>query len=520
MKMSTETEKLFSALTMKGFAGIARTFGTRRIDTKNIVRTFANKEEALEFYESNTDLPVGQLEPVLSQLAYLQSFQKIPADELFGDERFVRLLLQVSSDIENCESAKLVRLAQSLSSLSLPRGGCGEVTDLARRVGEMTATRPNAFSPSDLSGLTFGLASRGYADPVFVDFIRMETMKMVQDFTPANAIMMLEACRRMNVFNRELVDNLVERLTDEADRFTSKDISNCVTVFAKLGLGRGFLLRRLSKLSYENLNLFSQIQLVRLLTGFAKLRFTTSAGIDELLVAISSRGLSKLPPNLAAESLFAVALSNYKGESMVLDRLVDHCSGHIDTLPVSSLVDLAWSLAVLDRTGKFTQLFESVAGNVFSSNSPPANKNVLLKALEIAPSVDADAVSAQWKSAMDDAEKLETGRFESARLHSEMLALIESIKPAGMIKEKLAIQRNFQAGGLFRVDFFDQNHQLAIDIDTLSRPTTLGLRHRILAEQGVATVSIGYWDIRRLKTFDEQQELLKSLIGKALRSRG
>lgn len=495
-----------------------RRFASRRLETKSIVRTFASPEEALEFYDSNAQLSVNQLEPILSQLSFIQQKSKVPAGDLFNDDRFNRLILQISADATDLESSKLVRTAQAIGNLSLPRGGSGEITELARKVGEVVSNRSNAFSPSDIAHLAFGLGSRGYSDPVFVDFIRMESMKMVQDFTPESGVMVLEAFRRMNVFNRALVDNVVERLTDEVDRFTSKDIVNCVTVFAKIGLGRGFLLRRLSKLSFENLNLFSQSQLVRLLSGFARLRFITTAGTDALLNAIESHGISKLAPNLVTEALFASGLTNYNGESLVLDKLVDSTVERLEALSLTSMVDFAWALCVLDDSGKYSDMLESVSKKVFAI-PPPTNKQILLKTLEITPCVDADLISVQWKSAMDDAEKMEMARFEGARLHSEMLALIESIKPSGMIKEKMAIQRNATVHGMFRVDFFDEHQQIAIDLDTLTRPTTTGLKHRLLREQGVATCSVGYWDIRKLKTFDDQQEFLRVLINKALRNR-
>lgn len=492
-----------------------RRLASRPIQTKSIARSFETSEEALEFYDRNTQLAVGQLEPVLSQIVYLQTTRKSDVDTLFKDERFTRLLLQTISDLENCESSHLVRFAQAIARVSLPRGGSGEVTELSRKIGEVASKRVNAFSPSDLASLSFGLATRGYSDPEFVDFLRMETMKMVQDFSPESAIMMLESFRRMNVFNREVVDNLVERLTDEVDRFTSKDIVNCVTVFAKIGIGRGFLLRRLSRLSFENLNLFSPPQLVRLMSGFAKLRFLTTAGVDEILASLESAALAKLSPALTAEALFAVAMSEYKGDSTVVNILIESVAANLDSLSITNLIDVAWSISMLDETEQYRPLLLEVAAKVFAI-PPPSNRQLLLKALEVAAGLDAESVPAQWRSAMDDAEKFEMNRFESARLHAEVLALIEAIRPTGVITEKLALQRGAQAGG-FRVDFFDEKQKICVDIDTLSRPTSLGLKHRLLSAQGLCPVRVGYWDIRRMKNFEEQQEWLRVLISKAIR---
>ena len=185
---------------------------------------------------------------------------------------------------------------------------------------------------------------------------------------------------------------------------------------------------------------------------------------------------------------------------------------------LSNLVDVAWALAVLDESGQFEPEFISLTQKVFAI-APPSNKELLLKALEIVPSVDSSVVSSQWRSAMDDAEKMDMAKFESARLHTEMLSLLESIKPVGAITDKLAIQRNVQVGGLFRVDFFDENQQIVVDIDSFARPTGLALRHRLLAQQGIAVAKIGYWDIRRMKTFDEQQKFLRIVVSKAIKAR-
>ena len=490
------------------------------MQTKSIVRTFETFEDALDFYKRNQHLSVAQLEPVLSQLAFIQAGAKSKTGEvLFVDERFLQLLLQVTSDMARSDSASLTRYAQAVSKLSVPRGGSVELNELARKIAEVSVQRVNAFSPNALSQLAFGLGSRGVSDPQFVDFIRMESLKMIQDFSPESAIMMLEAFRRMGVFNRELADNLVERLTDEVDRFTSRDISNCVSVMVKLGLGRGYLLRRLSRLSFENLDLFTTPQLVKLFSGYAKLRFITTAGVEEMLSTIDSRGLDELSPSQAAELVFATAMSGYTGESHTATKLVDIVSETPEEISITNLVDATWALCLMDNQ----EALKPLVVRIFAI-PPPSNRQLLLKTLEISNALKIefpkaagkDLVSAQWWSAMEDAEKMEVNRFESSRLHSEILALIESIKPSGPLSKKLAIQRAAQVG-CYRCDFYDEAHKLIVDIDTLSRPTTLTLKHRHLAAQGFKVVSLGYWDVRRFKTLEEQQEWLRILIHKALR---
>lgn len=106
---------------------------------------------------------------------------------------------------------------------------------------------------------------------------------MAQDLDPAHCNGLLEAFRRWGLFDRELADTLVERMTDEIDRFSSKDIVDALVVLSNLGLARGFLLRRLAQLAFENLHVFSQKNLCGLLYALAKLRFLIRANVEDVL---------------------------------------------------------------------------------------------------------------------------------------------------------------------------------------------------------------------------------------------
>lgn len=46
--------------------------------------------------------------------------------------------------------------------------------------------------------------------------------------------MLLEAFRRWGVFDRQLVDLLVERMSDEVDRFTTRDLAPGTIAWSKL----------------------------------------------------------------------------------------------------------------------------------------------------------------------------------------------------------------------------------------------------------------------------------------------
>ena len=46
----------------------------------------------------------------------------------------------------------------------------------------------------------------------------------MEDLEPGHCAMLLEAFRKWGVFDRQLVDMIVERMSDEVDRFTTRDL--------------------------------------------------------------------------------------------------------------------------------------------------------------------------------------------------------------------------------------------------------------------------------------------------------
>lgn len=58
-----------------------------------------------------------------------------------------------------------------------------------------------------------------------------------------------------------------------------------LSVLSRLGLARGFLLRRLCGLAFENLRQFTARELARMSYALARLRFLAQSNVDELVDA-------------------------------------------------------------------------------------------------------------------------------------------------------------------------------------------------------------------------------------------
>ncbi|KAF4720199.1 hypothetical protein FOZ63_025937 [Perkinsus olseni] len=352
-----------------------------------------------------------------------------------------------------------------------------EMLECAQTICEVAVKRTNAFSPSSLASLALGLAVRGVQTPKLVEFVRMETMKSLQDFDPGQMCNILEAYRRWNVFNRELVDNVVERMTDEVDRFTGRDVVLALNVMSKLALARGFLLRRLTGLAFDNLPQFTGSQLVQLMSSLAKLRFLTTAAADDIVDAIG-KCKHTLPTTQVSEVLFALALSDYEGSETTMQKFVTQYMKALDGsyVTLSSLADVAWSLcfSLTDDTSALAEVVRRIY-----EMPAPKSRAILLKMHEVQNSLNLEypgiakkhPVPTAWLTSMEENDKMDQDKTDSSRLHAEVLTLLDNVKGTHGIRSRLSVERNVPIGP-YHVDFFDAATGLVIDIDTPSRPTS------------------------------------------------
>merc|ERR1719216_17924 len=109
----------------------------------------------------------------------------------------------------------------------------------------------------------------------------------MDDFEPTQCVLLLETFRRWGVFDKQLVDLIVERMCDEVDRFTARDVVDALAVISRIGLARGFLLRRLCTLVFENLHQFTPRELTKMAYSLAKLRFLADGNADDLVDALA-----------------------------------------------------------------------------------------------------------------------------------------------------------------------------------------------------------------------------------------
>jgi hypothetical protein len=394
------------------------------------------------------------------------------------------------------------------------------LSELAQRLAEVVARREDAFSPRNLTSIALTLAVRGVRDVSTVEFVRSEALKLINDFDPSHCSVLLEAFRRWGVFDRELVDLLVERMSDEVDRFTARDVVEAFAVISRLGLARGFLLRRLCTLAFENLGQFTPRELTMMAYALAKLRFLAQSNVDDICDAIVP-DLSRLTPSQLSEMLYALAMTDSRHRLDLVRSMVDQYMAGPPKKTLTSMVDFSWSICALGVVDEYAADLKAVLSTIFE-RSPPQNRVPLMKLFDVICALELEhkdvgiTVPPAWRAACDDADRFEMDRLENSRLHNEIVMRFDHLRGnANGTRWQLRMQRN-QPCGPYRVDMLDEETKIALDIEIISWPVSRLLKHRLLEGLGYSTIRLGYWDWRRARSEEEQNTFLEREVTQLL----
>lgn len=395
-----------------------------------------------------------------------------------------------------------------------------ELSELAQRLGEVVVRREDAFSPRNLTSIALTLAVRGVRDQAAVEFVRTEALKLINDFDPSHCSMLLEAFRRWGVFDRELVDLAVERMSDEVDRFAARDVVEAFAVISRLGLARGFLLRRLCTLAFENLRQFTPRELTAMSYALAKLRFLAHNNVEDICDAVAP-DIGRLKPSQLSELLYAIAMTDSRHQLDLVRTAIDQYMADPSKKTLTSMVDFAWSICALGLVPENGNDLKTVLNSMFE-RGPPQNRVPLMKLFDVICALELEhkalgiTIPAAWKAACDDADRFEMDRLENSRLHNEIVMRFDHLRgTANGTKWQLRMQRN-QPCGPYRVDMLDEETQIALDIEIISWPTSRLLKHRMLDKLGYKTLRLNYWDWRRARSEEDQNAFLEREVARLL----
>uniref|UniRef100_A0A0G4F1C6 RNA-editing substrate-binding complex 6 protein domain-containing protein n=1 Tax=Chromera velia CCMP2878 TaxID=1169474 RepID=A0A0G4F1C6_9ALVE len=484
------------------------------VDRINAVRELERPADVLQFFALNSDMDTETLEATLRSLARKANNERETSKALMNDEKFQRLVAAVAGRLEDADARLLARIASAAAIFPFRSP---ELLDLGQRVAEVSSRRENAFSSRHLASLSFGLAVLGIRDPALVEFVRLETLKTIHDFGPRDLHTLLEALRQWHFFNRELLDLICEKMVDEVNRFTSRDVVDTLRVLSLTGLARGFLIRRLSSLAFEALEQFTPPQLIRVAYSLARLRFLTVQNLEEVLDALAPH-IGSLGPVQTADLLHTMAMLDYGENEELLGKLVDQFASQ-QCRSILPLVDFLHAMCVFELYKENPEAFKTALQRVLSS---PVTKNrmVLMKLSEVLSCYEVEElrerlprveIPSLWRGACDECDRLEQEKTESLKMFAEVAMVTDLLRG----KFKLPWTRNARRGPYY-LDFLDEETGIVLEVDAVSRPVTRALKHRNLKALGLKPVSMGYWQWRRARSEDDQILLLKAKLEEPL----
>lgn len=490
------------------------------VDRTVTVRSMEDPVEVLQFMAEHSDSDTRTYEAALRTLS--KQVNESNYQQVIDDGRFHMILSALATRLDDVDVRMLSMVADAIARF---RSSTPELSDLAQRLAEVVVRREDAFNPRNLASVALALSMRSVRDTATVEFVRTEAMKLMDDFEPMQCVLLLEAFRRWGVFDKELVDLVVERMSDEVDRFTARDVVDAMAVASRIGLARGFLLRRLCALSFENLRQFMPRELTKMGYSLAKLRFLTRTDLDDLVDAITP-DVSRLVGSQVSELLYTLAMTDARHQLELARSLVgQYLDGPraVRSKSLGSLVDVAWTLCSLRLAQEFSVDFKAILEEIFD-RSPPQNRVPLMKLFDVFCAVELEhqalgvTVPAVWKAACDDADRFEMDKLDSSRLHNEIVMRFDHLRGmANGLRWQLRMQRNKQCGP-YRVDMLDEETKIALDVETIIWPCSRRMKHRLLGDLGYLPVRLEYWEWRRARTEEDQNVFLEREVSRLLES--
>ncbi|CBZ54664.1 conserved hypothetical protein [Neospora caninum Liverpool] len=467
--------------------------------------------EVLNFAGANELASTYLLVSCLRRVSALCDKKHAVLESVAKDERLHRLIQLITQHLDDCDGRCLVDLCWAVWGF---RAAPEAVEQLLNRMANVVVRRENAFSPKQLGTIAFTFSwFRGGPTDTVADFVLAECVKLLPEMEPFHVTLLFGSLRRMRCLNRDVANLMIEKLTDDIDRFTSDDVVGVLRALAANSITRGFLLRRVATLVFDNLDSFKPKQLASILNSLALLRFLTVENGEELYSCLSG-SLSELPSASLAEILEALTILNFprsEAARTCIDLLAEKNGPVSQGLWVRDHMIIAAHAVIQNQLYDKNPVVKPLLEELFRSrvNSSRTHHRVeeVIHALDLekaSPSVD---VPPQWRAMVDQANREEQARLEHSGLQNELTLVLDSLRG----KFQLQIQKNQQAGP-YNVQFLDDETKICIEIDYPCCRTPHIIKARHLKQLGYHYLLVDCWQWRRLRSEAEQTVFLKQLL--------
>uniref|UniRef100_A0A3B0N689 EF hand/EF-hand domain containing protein, putative n=1 Tax=Theileria annulata TaxID=5874 RepID=A0A3B0N689_THEAN len=460
-------------------------------------KPFGSLNDCFKLFETNNSVPTQELYDAFKYLASDNTVRK----DAIKDERYPSILNQLDTRLSTLNSSylgnfalRLVLLSQSNNYLGTNRNDVN--VEQTKKVIEKIATTmiDKGGHVKEISQVAYAASSLGVVNHPIFDYEKQQLTLNIDLATPDSLNLSLQTAYKRGTRDRVYLALLCEKLSELTDRFTANDVVMTLRSLSKTGLLKGFLLRRLFTLMMDNLDQFSESQLIQCSYRLATLKFFTSNNFKTVFNILKPK-LEDLPFHLKVELLAASYLSNVETDNEDMLNFLDSIKLDQD-YDLLNLADYVYASAYYKRYGDRLQ---KAVSSMFSKTPFIARKYALL-AKEALDSISLESklkinMPDAWKEALDNFEKTEIERMENQPIYQESKKILES---TGKFKY-------LQKVGPYLVSFVDDERKLCIDVEYGTLISNLSLKLRNLNALGYKASVVRYWEWRRLKT--EKNEL-------------
>ncbi|KNA02034.1 hypothetical protein PVNG_04148 [Plasmodium vivax North Korean] len=464
-----------------------------------------SNEEIIKFFEENKNMNIDKLYNMVKNLSRKKMEER---KKIVEDDKFLGILEEIENRINIMNTRYLCNFSLRLVSLSINND---DIKKLLTKISEQVLKKMNV-NPRDLVGICFALSLCNNVNEYFFEHVKKETISNIDAYTPTLLTQLLESMRLSQNLDIELTNLIIEKMCEEIDRFTTKDVTLALKTLSMAGIPRGFLIRRLCNLVFDNISHFHHSALVNILYNLTKLKFTTTNHIDVIYKNVEEH-LEECNVTTLCELLYTFYMNEINEENKIRKIFYHLQYDHFNTTKTAVIIDFVHAATYYKNYvdgEKLTKLIDLL----FKRNVPKSltliakiREPIYFLAGDEQFMFDLNSISPSWLNAMNDFLRIDHEKLQALKTFHEVQNVLNTIAPN--------FKLNFvplQIVNSFSVDFIENEKKIIIDLDTIVRHTSFQMKHKHFEKLGYKTAKIHFWKWRKCRSEKEQQNYLSDII--------
>ncbi|CXH88049.1 RAP protein, putative [Plasmodium berghei] len=464
-----------------------------------------SNDEVIRFFEDNKNMNIDKLYNLIKNI----SRQKIDERrKIVENEKFFNILEEIENRISIMNTRYLCNFSLRLVSISINND---EIKKLLTKISENLLKKMNV-SPRDLVGTCYALSLCNNMNEYFFEHIKKETIANIDAYTPTLLTQLLESMRLSQNLDIELTNLIVEKMCEEIDRFTTKDVTLALKTLSMAGIPRGFLIRRLCNLVFDNISHFHYSALVNIIYNLTKLKFTTTNHIDVIYKNVEEH-LYNCNVNTLSELLYTFYMNEINEENKIKKIFENMNYNNFNTAKTAVIIDFIHAATYYNSYIEKEKLLNLI--DILFKRNVPKSLTLIAKIREPIYFLSEDStfkydinnISPSWLNAMNDFLRIDHEKLQALKTFHEVQNVLNSVAPN--------FKLNFvplQITNSYSVDFIENEKKIIIDLDTIVRHTSFQIKHKYFENLGYKTAKIHFWKWRKCRSEKEQQNYLSDIL--------